>query len=162
MSNPLPSPPFPRFRISHHPIKLCSKCHWLRRRKSVPSMPYLQKCDAGPKMCDICNFNPKNIAFLLIDKILHFLTHMYSILLENPQQQATKRINNARIEQNISKQADRVINLGKTQREKNYFFLLNSSIYSTTQLMSLILHPFIFGHPYCVDNINYPSGKKTH
>lgn len=55
----------PLFIFFIYPIKLGSKCYWLTRKKLVPNMLYLQKCDVGPKNYAICHFYPKKISQVL-------------------------------------------------------------------------------------------------
>ena len=71
----------------------------IKRKKCVPIIYYLQKCDANPKIWVISDSYRKNIAKLKkIYTILRLFTHIHPMLQENPQQVTTKFINNARIE----------------------------------------------------------------
>ena len=70
-----------------------------KEKERDPTIYYLQKCDADPKIWAISDFSRKNLAkFKNIYTILRFSTHIHPMLQENPQQVTTKFINNARIE----------------------------------------------------------------
>ena len=98
-----PAPPLRVFVIFFQcPIMLGYKWHYLLRHKSVPTMYYLQKCDADPKIWAISDFSRKNLAkFKNIYTILRFSTHIHPMLQEHPQQVTTKFINNARIVKSV-------------------------------------------------------------